>query len=709
VSDTPRPALVALIGNPNTGKTTLFNRLTGKNARVGNYPGVTVDRSLGRLPTSSRPGGVQILDVPGAYSLNARSAEEQITFAAVLGRDGNPTPDLVAIILDPNQLSRNLYLAIQVAELGLPALLVINMIDEAGPNPPDPEAIASFIGLPTVAVSARTGQGIDALLSAVEAALDSPPVAVPAVPWAPALQRDVDRLASELPADWHTSETPRNRAIARWALGSIDDDDELVGIPDGLRSAVGRIRANAQAEGRDLDLELVAPRYALLDGMGPLGTPPARSLTERVDAVLLHPVAGFMAFLVIMLTLFQLLFAGADPFIGLIEDGVGWLGGQAASVLPASVATDLLVEGVIGGVGNVIVFLPQILLLFFFIGLLEDSGYMSRAAYLMDRVMRVLGLHGRAFVPMLSGFACAVPAILATRTMERRRDRLLTMMVVPLMTCSARLPVYTLVVAAVYAPTAGEESLLPVQGLMMMAMYLFSVMTALIAAWVIGRTVLRGPHVPLILELPPYRLPALSGVMRMMWMRARAFLKEAGTVILFATIVMWALLRFPELPEPTGGLEAAPPGVVTAYEAQKLEFSAAGRLGKGIEPALRPLGFDWKGGVGIIGAFAAREVFVSTMGLVYGVGTDVDEDSVPLRDRLREARHADGTPVWTPLSGVSLMVFFALACQCMSTLAVVRRETGGWRWPAFLFTYMTALAWLASFVVFQGGRLLGFS
>jgi ferrous iron transport protein B len=419
-------------------------------------------------------------------------------------------------------------------------------------------------------------------------------------------------------------------------------------------------------------------------------------------------VGGFAIFIGIMLTLFQALFTGADPLIGLVEGAVGWLGDIATAALPAGLLTELLVEGVIGGVGNVVVFLPQILLLFFFIGLLEDSGYMARAAYLMDRVMRSLGLHGRAFVPMLSGFACAVPAVLATRTMERKRDRLLTMMVVPLMTCSARLPVYTLVIAALFAPSI-DDGVLPVQGLVMMAMYLFSVVIALAAAWVMGRTVLKGPHVPLILELPPYRLPSLGSVARMMQRRSGAFIKEAGTVILAATVVMWALLRFPAAPPPDFDLDTASPQRVSAYEADALAHSAAGRMGKALEPAIRPLGFDWRTGVGIIGAFAAREVFVSTMGLVYGIGEEVDEHSVPLREKLSEATHADGTPVWTPLSGLSLMVFFALACQCMSTLAVVKRETGGYRWPAFLFAYMTALAWVASFVVFQGGRLLGFS
>ncbi len=700
MSAAPRQ-LVAIVGNPNTGKTTLFNQLTGQTAPVGNYPGITVERRVGPLRGGDVP--VDLVDVPGTYSLHARSVDEQVTLRAVLGLDGVPPPDRVAVVLDVNQLSRTLYIALQIAEFGVPVLLVVNMIDEAGPDAPDADAVAAATGLPTVAVSGRSGAGLDTLRARLGTFTPGTP---PALSWSVALEADVDRLLPLLPTTWGPAD--RQRALGRWCLGSIDADDELDSIPAALRAAVGTIRADAARAGRDLDLELIGPRWAWIDARDLAPPPPPRTLTERLDAVLLHPVAGFAAFLAIMLTVFQALFTGADPLIGVVEAAVGWTGEAAAAALPAGLATELLVEGVIGGVGNVVVFLPQILLLFFFIGLLEDSGYMARAAYLMDRVMRTLGLHGRAFVPMLSGFACAVPAILATRTMERQRDRLLTMMVVPLMTCSARLPVYTLIIAALFAPT-GADGGLPVQGLVMMAMYLFSTVIALLAAWALGRTVLKGPKVPLLLELPPYRLPALRGVASMMMRRTKAFLSEAGTVILAATVVMWALLRFPGTPEPEGGLDAASPEVAATWQAAQLERSFAGQFGHAMEPVMRPLGFDWKANVGIVGAFAAREVFVSTMGLVYGVGDDVDEESVPLREKLREATHPDGSPVWTPLSGVSLMIFFALACQCMSTLAVVKRETRGWRWPAFLFAYMTTLAWITSFLVFQGGRLLGFS
>jgi ferrous iron transport protein B len=365
----------------------------------------------------------------------------------------------------------------------------------------------------------------------------------------------------------------------------------------------------------------------------------------------------------------------------------------------------------------VVVFLPQILLLFFFIGLMEDSGYMARVAYLMDRIMKSMNLNGRAFVPMLSGFACAVPAILATRTMERQRDRLLTMMVVPLMTCSARLPVYTLVIAALF-PAGHVLGIFPVQGLLMVGMYLFSAVTALVAAWVLSRRVraLRAKRLPFVIELPPYRIPRLGDVVRMMWERTSYFLREAGTVILACTIALWALLSFPRHTQTDydARVAAAPTAEQVASlenqrDAERLRESYGGRLGHAIEPAIAPLGFDWKIGIGIIGAFAAREVFISTMGVVYSAGGDVDETSDTLRQRIRAEVREDGRPVYTPLVGLSLMIFFALACQCMSTLAVVKRETGTYRWPLFLFAYMTVLAWVTSFAVYQGGRLLGFS
>ncbi|MFT5682620.1 MAG: ferrous iron transport protein B [Myxococcota bacterium] len=677
--------LIALMGNPNTGKTTLFNRLTGSNARVGNYPGITVERTVGRCRLDGKLD-VDLLDVPGCYSLTARSPEEQIAVQTLL--DGL---QLVVVVVDATNLSRNLYLVLQLLELSVPVVVALNMIDELDGSPPDADALSALLAVPVVPISARTREGLDGLQKVIRYGLGHAPSPL-MLDYPAAIEADITALTPLLPAVWSG---PRARGMALWAMTSIEDGDSLTGVPQALRSAV------LTRQSDDSDEAIITTRYAFLDNALPQTVPVARALSHRIDAVLLHPVAGFGVFVLIMLAMFQSLFSWADPMIGLVEGAVGALGRLAVDWLPESLLTDLLVEGVIGGVGNVIVFLPQILLLFFFIGLMEDSGYMARAAYLMDRVMKTLGLQGRAFVPMLSGFACAVPAVMATRTMARQRDRMLTMMVIPLMTCSARLPVYTLLIAALFPP---DESRAPVAALIMMALYVFSTVIALAAAWVLGKTVLPGEHEPLLMELPPMRMPTPISTIRLMWQRGRVFLSEAGSVILVCTLVLWALLSFPQIPEPP---EGAPESTVATWQAEQLEGSYAGQLGHAIEPIIAPLGFDWKMGVGLIGAFAAREVFVSTMGLVYGVGGEVDEESPPLREKLAAERRPDGTPTYTPLVGISLMVFFALACQCMSTLAVVKRETRGYRWPVFLFVYMTGLAWIFSFVIYQGGRLMG--
>lgn len=705
----PRP-LIALAGNPNTGKTTLFNHLTGSRARVGNYPGVTVERRVATM--SLGPGqDAELVDIPGTYSIVGRSAEEQIAVRELTGLGGGRRPDLVVLCVDATNLVRNLYLALQLQELGVNLVIALTMMDEARGILPEPQRLGAILQCSIAPVVARSGEGVPALVELMRDRLATPD-AVPRWRWTPSapLRAAMDRARAASPEGW-----PQDDALALWALMSISEGDELQGVPPALRAAV----LAGPPSGEQIDEEVITARYRWLDEhIAPALTgPPERSLTDRVDAVLIHPVFGFVVFLGIMFVVFQSLFAWADPAITLIEDLFGALGGLVATSLPPGILNDLLVSGVIGGMGSVVVFLPQILLLFFMLGLLEDSGYMARVAYLMDRVMRLMNLNGRAFVPMLSGFACAIPAVMATRTMERQRDRLLTMMVVPLMTCSARLPVYTLMIGALFPPDR-LWGVLPVQGLLMVFMYLFSVVMALTAAWVLSRTALKAPNVALVLELPPYRAPRLRDVLRMMTSRASMFLREAGTVILGFTIVLWALLSFPKdtpLSQDYDALIAAAPTeeraaeLEAARDGERLRGSYGGRLGHALEPVIEPLGFDWKIGVGLIGAFAAREVFVSTMGVVYGVGGDVDEESVTLREKMRAELRDDGRPVYTPLVGVSLMAFFALACQCISTLAVVKRETGGWRWPTFLFVYMTSLAWTVSFILYQGGRLLGFA
>ncbi|HET9932544.1 MAG TPA: ferrous iron transport protein B, partial [Polyangiaceae bacterium] len=501
--------LVVLIGNPNVGKTALFNRLTGQNARIGNYPGITVERRSGTVK-HDLVASFEVIDVPGTYSFAARSAEEQIAIHAVLGIGDHPKPALCVAVIDASQLARNLYLVLQLAEFGVPFVLALNMIDEVKDNPPDVAALERLLGAPCVATSARTGQGVPELKSAIARALLDPPRATMHVSYPPELIADVDRVAEALPSWARDGSVERKRALALWALSSVEPDDELEGIPAELRERCLDVQRSAKH--RDLDGEIVGTRWEFIDRKLPelyarLDLhPPKRKLSARVDRVLLHPVLGFVAFLCVMLVVFQALFSWSDPAVSLIEDAFRWLSLALQAHLPAGVLRDLLTVGVIGGVGNVLVFLPQILLLFFFIGILEDSGYMARVAYLMDRVMKALGLHGRAFVPMLSGFACAVPAIMATRTMERQRDRLLTMLVIPLMTCSARLPVYSLIAAALFPAGMKLGGILSVQSALMVGMYLFSLLTTLGAAAVLGRTVVKARRVPLLLELPPYRI-----------------------------------------------------------------------------------------------------------------------------------------------------------------------------------------------------------
>jgi ferrous iron transport protein B len=744
MSGAARPAVVALAGNPNCGKTTLFNRLTGLRQRVGNYPGVTVERRAGR----ASPGGrdAEVIDLPGTYSLISRSRDEAIAFEVLTGRGADAAPDLAVLVLDASNLDRNLYLALSVLELGRPALVALNMMDlarDAGLEV-DPAALAEALGVPVVPIVARTGEGLDALEAAIATRLAEPP-APAARAWRldAADEASIGRVRDALPAG------PGADGEAVWLLSSLAATpaggggdapaDHLAGLDAARRAA----RAELDRAKEGLGARVIEARYAVATAHAEASTrrrEAAPSPTDRLDAVLLHPVLGLAVMLAVMAALFQSLFSWAEPLMGLIEGAVAAAQGALRAALPGGALADLLVDGVIGGVGNVIVFVPQIAILFAFLAVLEDSGYLARAAFLSDRLMARIGLHGRAFVPLISGFACAIPAVMATRAIESTRDRLVTLLVAPLVSCSARLPIYTLIIATLFAADEQVLGVFSKGGLLMLAMYALSVGATIGVAFVLKRTILRSPTPPLVLELPPYRWPEAGSVGRRVLERCGVFVRDAGTTILVCSMVLWALLYFPrEVPlsfDPVrerASIEQAfaasmvkqrDPGTAAKLEerragaleridarvsAERLAGSFAGRIGRAIEPLVAPLGFDWKIGIGLLGSFAAREVFVSTLGLVYGVGDGADEASEPLRERLRAERDpATGRPVYTPLVGLSLMVFFVLAAQCMSTVGVVRRETGGWRWPAFMVGYMTALAWLGAFAVRQGGRLLGF-
>jgi len=725
-ADSPaaRPLVVALAGNPNAGKTSLFNALTGLRQKVANYPGVTVERKEGAWSLAPALPAARVIDLPGLYSLDANSPDERIARDVLMGRSTvTPAPDVVVAVVDATNLERNLYLVTQLLETGRPVVVALTMVDlaERERTEIDPARLAAALGVAVVPVTARQQRGLEELARAVSGAAAE---CAPGASWhlSAHAEAEVERLGAgeaaaraEAFADLYGDELPEDDArraqvlAARGRLAHANPEwwqEPLVARYEWIeRVASGAVKESSRAPGR--------PRA-----------------TERIDRVVTHRLFGPFVLLGVMLVVFQAIFSWASLPMELIDKGFGSLGEAVRGVLPEGLLTDLLVNGVISGVGGVLVFLPQILLLFFFIALLEDSGYMARAAFLLDRLMRGVGLHGKAFMPLLSSFACAIPGIMAARTIENPKDRLATILIAPFMSCSARLPVYTLMIAAFFSEDR-VFGFVSVGALIILSMYLLGLAVAVGVAWVLKHTILKSPPPPLVLELPPYRVPGLLNVAQAMRTRAWLFVKRAGTVILAISILLWALVAFPR-PEPTAVSETAraaveqatretgpesrgeaAPGVETrpadaAAEGEQVRNSYAGRLGRAIEPAIAPLGFDWKMGVGLISSFAARETLVSTLSIVYNVGKDAEADSPSLVEAVRAAKRPDGRPAWTPLVAVSMMVFFVLACQCMSTVAVVRRETNSWRWPLFMVGYMLVLAYGASFVTYQGGRLLGF-
>jgi ferrous iron transport protein B len=728
---------IALAGNPNAGKTTLFNALTGLRQKVGNYPGVTVEKKEGRcrLPDNVE---VTILDLPGTYSLSPKSPDEEIARDVLLGlRPETPVPDAIVIVVDASNLERNLYLATQVLELGIPSVIALNMTDVARANqkPIDAQSLSQSLGAPVVEMVASRGEGLRELRRVL---VEDVPEPQPPSPDLPAPFEDVRR---------HLAETidPENAASARprgLALRLLTSDLPVATV----RRQFGPLVAEALDEARRAEgfraaaagAGEVQARYTLLASIveraiiHQKSRELSQSVTDRIDNVLTHRIWGLLIFALLTLLVFQAIFSWASIPMNWIDSGVAWLGTQIAAHMADGPLRDLLVEGVIAGVGAVVIFLPQILTLFFFIALLEDTGYMARAAFLMDRFMGSVGLHGRSFIPLLSSFACAIPGIMATRSISSRRDRMTTILIAPLMTCSARVPVYLLMIGAFIAPIRlwGVTFHLPLLGeryfgltlpaLMMFSLYVLGVLIAMAVAWVFKRTLFKGPPPALMLELPPYKVPIFRNVLMTMWDRSFAFLQRAGTVILSVSIVLWFLLSYPKPPAPAAvaastaaasapvaGTPANPAEDVAGEEAGRaVRYSVAGRVGHLLEPAIAPLGYNWKIGIGLIGAMAAREVFVSTMGTVYSV-SEADETSQPLQEAMRQDRWPDGRPVWTTATVLSLLMWFVIAMQCISTLAVVRRETNGWKWPLFMQVYLTTLAWIAAFLTYHGAIWLG--
>ena len=601
---------VALVGPPNSGKTTLFNRLTGLRQKVANFPGVTVEHHTGRARIDAQRD-VYIVDLPGIYSLTPCSEDERVTHDVLVGSmPGMAKPDAILLILDSTNLARHLTLAVPILALNVPTLVILNMADDlrSRGGEVDPAALALQLGAPVAMISAATGEGVDKVTQFLEGtAATTKPAGKPLV---------------QLPV---LNDVPKCRA---WA------------------SQVGR-GSGYQA--------------------------PAPSLwTRRLDSVFLHPVAGPLVFAVVVVAVFQTIFTGARPLMQAVQDLVTGSGNLIAAWLPDGVLRSLLVEGVWSGVGSVLVFLPQILLLFLFIGILEDSGYLARAALIADRTMRRVGLQGKSFIPLLSAYACAVPAILATRTIENKRDRIATILIAPFMTCSARLPVYTLLIAAFIKEESLLGPFLGTRAAAMLGLYVLGFAAAFGTARLLKSSVLKSEQSAFLLEMPPYRWPTLRSLGLRLYDRSKVFLHRAGTVILLVAIGLWALAHLP--------LENGKPPAI--------ENSIVGTVGRAIEPVIKPLGFNWKIGVGLITSLAAREVIVSTLGTLYGMEVKGQNDG--LQQALQHDLSMGGA--------IGLLIFFAFAMQCMSTIAVVRRETGGWRWPAAQFAYMSALAFIGAFL-----------
>ena len=699
----------AVVGNPNSGKTTLFNALTGLRQKVANYPGVTVEKKSGQF-IGQHGEKVELLDLPGSYSIGAHAPDERITRDVLLDlRQDTPRPERILCVIDASHLERNLYFITQVLELGLPTVIALNMVDVAMAQgtPVNAARLSEELGVPVIPVQATRRETLLPLRLALSRA------AIPPTTWTPELPSSWTRAADHVAAHWPTvrgsedvrsPRDPEIRMKSSLLLSASEQESAALAAELGAGTALGDAlsqRALLDRDHPEWREAVVAARYdrigklchAAQGGLTALGD----KLTQRLDDLLTHRAWGWLVFFGMMILMFVSIFTIASYPMDWIAAGFDAASQWIQGVMPAGDLRDLLTDGIVAGVGGVVVFLPQILILFFFIGLLEDTGYMARAAFLMDRVMSRVGLHGKSFIPLLSSYACAIPGIMATRTIENPKDRLVTILVAPFMSCSARLPVYALMIAALWP---GESAGVWTKGALMMGLYLLGTTAALLYAWLFKKTILKGETPLFLMELPPYRLPSLPQIATQMWQRAGLFLKRAGTVILGISIILWFLATFPKTPRATGAPEPT--------KSEQLQHSFAGHMGRFMEPAITPLGMDWKIGIGLVAAQAAREVFCGTMAIVYNVERKKGDAPDTLAVTLRKQQRPDGTAVFSPLTCLAILIFFVLSMQCVSTLAVVRRETNSLRWPLFQFCYMTGTAYLAALLVYQGGRLLGF-
>lgn len=693
---------VALVGNPNTGKSTLFNLLTGLNQKVGNFPGVTVDKKTGycSLPDGRR---AEIIDLPGTYSLYPKSRDESIVFSVLADKGNQQAPDLVVVILDASNLKRNLLLYTQVADLKIPVVVALNMMDVAKKDgiSINVDSLATKLGVPVVPISARRNEGIDELKKNIsyanKFALQQDSIDVKAI--APQL---VDAIGEEMQID-----------NPYYALQLAHQHEHLTFLSASDNDRIEQLEQTHNFHSQKAQATETIARYnyindLLYDTVKVKEAAHEENTSNRIDRILTHRVFGFLIFFGILLFIFQAIFAWSAYPMDLIEKLFVWMQTGVHQMLPAGPLTDLLADGVIAGLSGVLVFIPQIAILFAFIAILEDTGYMARVTFMMDKVMRKVGLNGKSVVPLIGGFACAVPSIMSTRTIENWKDRMITIMVTPLISCSARLPVYTLLIALV-VPSRNVWWIFNLQGLALTGMYLLSMVSAVVVAWVMKHILKARERGYFIMELPVYRMPRWNNVLLTMFDRAKTFVLEAGKVIIAVSVILWVLSSYgpgdtfkqieKKYEQPQYGQKMKPTEIEHAIASEKLESSYAGHLGHVIEPVIKPLGFDWKIGIALITSFAAREVFVGTMATIYSVDNADEIQSV--KAKMGNARNPEtGQPTFTLAVAFSLMMFYAFAMQCASTVAIVYRETKDWRWPAVQFLYMTVLAYGASFITY---------
>ncbi len=693
---------IALAGNPNCGKTTIFNALTGAKQKVGNYPGVTVERKEGFLKLNSYR--IRVIDLPGTYSLSSYSPEEVVARQVIV----EEKPAVVVNIIDASNLERNLYLTMQLLELGVPLILVLNMIDDAKKKglKINVSALEKKLGVPVVTTIGHRGVGIDQLKKVIRQVIEAPEKAKPKfpLPYPRELLEEIEKLSDLLKEQGSLRDYP-----LKWlALKAIEGDEEIISFLVSQKalgsSFLQRLKASQERIKKLLGDEpeplLAEYRYYAIQQLlkDVVNYVPRKTLSDRIDAIVCHRIFGIPIFITVMVLLFQAVFSWSAPFMELIDSFFSWLGNFVGARLPDGLLKSLVVDGMIAGVGGVLVFLPQILILFFLISLLEDSGYMPRAAFVVDRLLKPFGLNGKSFVPLLSSFACNIPGIMATRTIENYHQRLLTIFAAPFMSCSARLPIYTLLIAA-FIPDKKVWSVFNLQGLVLAAMYVTGLIVALVTVIIFRFMLFRGEPSPFLMELPPYRFPTLKSILLQMWNRSVLYVRKAGTVILGISIVMWALFTFPMNPELSKDYEALK-GKAQDQEtliklaneeaAERLSKSYAGRFGRLIEPLIKPLGFDWRIGIALTSAFAAKEVLVSTLAQIYALGGG-GSDEVSLLENIKK------DPLFNPVTAIGLMLFALLMVPCMATLPVMKMETGSWRWPGLMVCWTLTVAWLVTF------------